>query len=62
MADKIPTEKAPKGLRPKCPYCGERLDKVWIKSQGLGVFGSDEKQFLICPHCETLLGFGTHHT
>jgi hypothetical protein len=61
MSVNVDIEEAPADLVPKCPYCGERLSKVWMKKRGLGIFGSAAKQFLVCPHCESLLAYGAFH-
>jgi hypothetical protein len=50
-------EKAPDDVLPKCPFCKHRLDKVWVKLKGLGILA--QKQIIICPACESFLGFGS---
>ena len=52
----INLEEAPAGTIPKCPFCKERLNTIWIKKKGLGVL--EQNQILICPSCESLLGYG----
>ena len=54
---KIKFERAPDEKLPKCPHCERRLDKVWIIPHGLGVW--QQKQVLMCPGCETFLGYGS---
>ncbi len=54
--DGVQIDDAPDDVIPKCPSCKERLDRVWVKKQG--VFGSGEKVFL-CPHCHVWLGYST---
>jgi len=54
--DGVSLEDAPEGSIPKCPYCKEKLAKIWIKKKGLGVM--EQKQMLMCPYCESLLGYG----
>jgi uncharacterized protein YbaR (Trm112 family) len=54
---KVKFEKAPDDVLPKCPVCKHRLDKVWIKPHGLGVI--EQKQVIICPKCESFLGYGS---
>ena len=54
--DGVELEEAPDGVRPKCPYCKKQLEKLWIKKKGLGVL--EQKQIIICPYCEALLGYG----
>ncbi|HOB97205.1 MAG TPA: hypothetical protein PKM43_00500 [Verrucomicrobiota bacterium] len=53
----IKIEDAPKNVLPKCPKCDKRLDKIWIKTKGTGIV--EQKQIVMCPYCETLLGYGT---
>ncbi len=53
----VKVEDAPERARPKCPYCNARLDKLWVIRKGLGVI--EQKQVVICPHCEAFLGYGT---
>ena len=56
----IKMEKAPEAIVPKCPKCEKRLDTVWIKTKGLGLL--EQQQIIMCPYCETLLGYGTYST
>jgi hypothetical protein len=56
----IKMEKAPEAAVPKCPKCEKRLDTVWIKTKGLGLL--EQQQIIMCPYCETLLGYGTYST
>lgn len=53
----IKLEDAPKNVLPRCPKCDKRLDKIWIKTKGTGIV--EQKQIVMCPYCETLLGYGT---
>ena len=46
---------APENKFPRCPYCKEELDTVWAKVEGIGWAG--QERILMCPHCESLLGF-----
>ena len=55
--DGIEVEEAPSGIVPKCPHCGEVLGKIWIKTKGLGIV--EQKQVILCPHCEVFLGYGS---
>jgi len=48
-------EQAPADKVPRCPYCKEQLPVIWVKSDGLGLRG--ERTLLMCPHCESFLGF-----
>jgi hypothetical protein len=50
-------EKAPDKVLPKCPFCECRLDTVWIKTKGRGIV--EQEQIVICPECESFLGFGS---
>jgi hypothetical protein len=52
--------KAPEHAVPKCPKCEKRLEVVWIKTKGLGLI--EQQQLIMCPYCETLLGYGTYST
>ena len=54
--DGIELEEAPAGTRPKCPFCKKHLVKLWLKKRGLGVM--EQKQIVMCPYCEALLGYG----
>ncbi len=49
-------EEAPEGAIPKCPACDKQLDKVWIKKKGIGIL--EQKQIIMCPYCNALLGYG----
>jgi uncharacterized protein YbaR (Trm112 family) len=50
-------EKAPERVLPRCPFCKHRLEKVWVKTKGMGFW--QQKQILICPECESFLGYGS---
>ena len=50
-------ERAPYNLVPKCPHCGNRLNRVWVVPQGLGFF--QRRQLIVCPKCEAILGYGS---
>jgi hypothetical protein len=52
----LKVEEAPDRARPKCPYCKHTLDKLWIMKKGLGVL--EQKQVILCPSCESFLGYG----
>ena len=52
----IKVEEAPQGTIPKCPFCNNRLDKVWIKKKGIGIL--EQNQIIMCPFCQALLGYG----
>lgn len=51
-------ENAPEGVTPKCPYCERRLDRIWVYKKGIGIV--EQKQIIMCPHCEAFLGYGTY--
>jgi hypothetical protein len=53
----IRLENAPENIVPRCPYCQHRLEKVWVKKKGLGFW--QQQRILICPACESLLGYGS---
>lgn len=48
-------EEAPADALPKCPGCKKDLDRIWTKSEGLGFKG--QKEILMCPYCQTFLGY-----
>ncbi len=48
-------EQAPPSTLPKCPHCQKPLDRIWMKTEGMGFYG--KQAILICPHCETFLGY-----
>jgi hypothetical protein len=54
---KVKFENAPNDVLPKCPHCEQRLERVWVRKHGLGFW--QQKQMLICPKCETFLGYGS---
>jgi uncharacterized C2H2 Zn-finger protein len=51
----ITVEEAPANIFPQCPFCKMDLDKIWVKSSGLGIRGKQE--MLMCPHCHSFLGY-----
>ena len=53
----VKIDNAPRDMIPKCPYCRKELDMIWIKTKGIGIV--EQKQLIMCPHCESFLGFGT---
>lgn len=55
--DGIEIKEAPKDVIPKCPKCEEELSEIWIKAKGIGIV--EQKQIILCPKCESFLGFGT---
>ena len=55
---KVEFEKAPDDVLPKCPFCKQKLDKVWVKPKGLGIVG--QKQITISPKCESFPAYGSH--
>lgn len=50
-------EEAPQDIEARCPHCNAELDRLWIKTKGLGVF--EQRQVVICPHCHVFLAYGT---
>lgn len=52
--------KAPEPAVPKFPKRKKRLEVVWVKTKGLGLIGQPQR--IMCPYCETLLGYGTYST
>ena len=53
----IEIKEAPRESIPVCPKCEKVLDEIWLKTKGLGIV--EQKQIIMCPHCQALLGFGT---
>jgi len=51
----ITLQPAPESKTPLCPYCKKALEIVWVKKDGLGIWGQSE--VLMCPHCESFLGY-----
>lgn len=56
----IKVEEAPEKVVPKCPHCQQKLDRIWIWRKGLRVV--QQRQLIMCPHCEVLLGYGVFST
>lgn len=52
----IKYEKAPDNVVPRCPYCKAQLETIWVISKGRGIV--EQKRILVCPHCESFLGYG----
>lgn len=48
-------EEAPSDKCPRCPHCKERLEVIWVKTEGLGFQG--QKELCMCPHCEAFLAY-----
>jgi hypothetical protein len=57
MIGDISVVKAPDGKVPRCPYCKNHLETIWEKVSGLGIMG--RKEILMCPHCESFLGYSS---
>jgi len=53
----VKIEEAPEKARPKCPHCQATLDTVWVMKKGLGFV--QQSQILLCPKCESILGYGS---
>lgn len=56
MPKKLDIQEAPDDVWPICPHCKKELEFIWVKSKGIGFI--ERKQFLLCPHCRSFLGFG----
>lgn len=54
----VKIKEAPKEVIPKCPKCEERLDEIWIKTKVIA-FGL-QMQIIICPKCESFLGYDSY--
>lgn len=48
-------EDAPADKSPRCPFCKKELETIWVKSSGLGFKG--QKEILMCPYCQSFLGY-----
>lgn len=53
----VKLKEAPEKEIPKCPKCEKELNEIWIKTKGTGIV--EQKQIIMCPHCNSFLGFGT---
>ena len=53
--ENIRMEEAPLDKFPRCPACKKDLDRIWVKSSGLGFKG--QKEILMCPYCQGFLGY-----
>ena len=53
----IKYEQAPEHVVPKCPFCKQTLEKVWIMPRGIGMI--QQQQAIVCPKCESFLGYGS---
>ena len=53
--ENISFEQAPANSVPRCPYCKEKLERIWVKLAGLGIKGLTE--ICMCPHCEAFLAY-----
>ena len=51
----ITLQPPPDDRSPRCPYCKQELKVIWVKADGWGVRGQTE--ILMCPHCESFLGY-----
>jgi len=56
MEKEIKIEEAPENVFPHCPHCKTELRKIWVKKKGLGFI--QQRQVLLCPHCQSFLGYG----
>jgi uncharacterized protein with PIN domain len=57
MSQKLDLRPAPDDVWPICPHCKKEIRFLRAKTKGLGIF--QRKQFLICPHCRSFLGYGS---
>ena len=57
MSSNVKFEEAPDSVLPKCPYCKVELNTIWMKRKGMGFI--QQKQLLMCPHCQAFLGYGS---
>ena len=53
--DNVKIEDSPPKALPGCPYCEKDLDTIWVKTSRLGFKG--QKEILMCPHCQSFLGY-----
>lgn len=53
--ENVSIEPAPADKYPRCPYCKESLKIIWVKTEGVGIYG--QKQICMCPHCEAFLAY-----
>ena len=53
--ENVSFEDAPTDKYPLCPYCKQPLQTIWTKTSGLGFRG--QETILMCPSCESFLGF-----
>ncbi len=58
MFGNINIKEAPADVYPKCPHCKEKLTEILAKTEGTGLIGKD--QILMCPHCQSFLGYGMY--
>jgi hypothetical protein len=58
MSDNIENvsfEPAPAEKFPRCPYCKQLLETIWVKTDGIGLKG--KREICMCPHCEAFLAY-----
>ena len=55
--DGVTIKEAPPESIPRCPKCEQALEEIWLKTKGLGIV--EQKQIVMCPHCQAFVGFGT---
>lgn len=53
--ENVTIENAPADKFPRCPFCKKDLDKIRVKSSGWGFRG--QKEIVMCPHCQSFLGY-----
>jgi uncharacterized protein with PIN domain len=53
--ENVNIEEAPEDKFPLCPSCKKELSTIWVKTDGLGFKG--QKEILMCPNCQVMLGY-----
>ena len=53
--ENVAFQDAPMEKFPRCPYCKQELQTIWVKSDGMGIYG--RREIWMCPHCEAFLSY-----
>jgi len=53
--ENVRIDEAPADKFPKCPSCKKDLVEIWVKTSGMGVYG--QREILMCPNCQSFLGY-----
>jgi hypothetical protein len=53
--ENVNMDEAPEDKFPKCPGCKKDLNEIWVKTSGMGFRG--QREILMCPHCQSFLGY-----